>query len=1272
MQAMSAELSRKVGSNSSLLAKATLTLANGKAYSLTGAALKSMSWEQAVSSDSTFDIGGAIAGKLKLTLWNSDGRWDSCDFTDATIKPFVGARLGDMVTAGSQTEEGLYVEVSEGDSAGSLTASAWRDGHTLTDAEIKALGGYKWISGGSVKGTGASFSASPGSTVTLELGDASATHEATTEEWIPKGVYIVSQPDAYGDDIELTCNDNLMLLSQHAFSEVELTFPATLAQIVAACCSKVGLAWHMGSHAEDSDLSYSVHSRTDDMDKLSLLQMVSYAAQAAGRFVRCRNTDGAVLVDWYDMKSAELEGWLDGGTFSTTAKPYSDGDAADGGSFDTTTTPYSDGYSADGGSFESYPDVIFVSQISSLTTGTDDVVITGISVTAQDEIVKDSSGNLSNGRDGETSLAGSKGYVLSISGNPLIPYGKASDVAGAIYSRIGGMRFAIYDVSTLGNPAAEPGDAVAITDRAGRTHISFAASVSMELNGAMELKLGADTPARRSSANVTAETKAAIEQRNALKREKTAREIAMAELSNDLQNASGLYKTEQTQPDGSKIYYLHDKKELSHSGIVWKMTSTAIAVSTDGGKTYATGLTADGTAILNRIYAIGIDAQYITAGLLTDKKGSNYWNLDTGEFSLKALEGYSTTSAMNAAISKSENNKVVSVDVMYGQNQSTTSAPTSWSTDAPTWKNGYYIWSKTVTKKADGSTAETEPVCITGAKGERGERGPQGAQGLQGPRGDQGIQGPKGADGKSSYTHIAYATSADGRTGFSVSPTSTAKYLGVCVDSASSDPTDPTRYAWSLIKGADGPQGTPGKAGADGRTPYVHFAYADSADGKSGFTTSYVSGKAYVGVCTDYSQPDPTSYSSYVWSRLKGETGATGAKGETGASGKDGRGVSKIVEQYYLSTSNTAQTGGSWASAQPVWSSGKYIWTRSEVTWSNGTTTYSTPVLAQGINKANETASTAKSTADKAKSTADSAKSAADAASNTLSTLNTQEGIFNKLTNNGALKGIYMSNGTLLINADYIKTGHISADTISGGTLLIKDSSGNVTAELSNGTDTGLMAYDPYYKKLRPLKWEAFRPIVVYSAVDQYTFKSSFDNQKYTVLTSAMTKGHTWTTKSEVRTSGSDVSEKAIKVIFGSNHMARITLLGSLSIKVYANTFPPNDEYKTHYASADGEINLGISFTDDSYDYPFLEFDVATPAGQNIAYGDSGALYQDRIAQNGSIGTSIIAPMHNETELTVRLKYKYSTHMHADGDVSDSLATGGYKVKLEKIVIEPI
>ena len=173
----------------------------------------------------------------------------------------------------------------------------------------------------------------------------------------------------------------------------------------------------------------------------------------------------------------------------------------------------------------------------------------------------------------------------------------------------------------------------------------------------------------------------------------------------------------------------------------------------------------------------------------------------------------------------------------------------------------------------------------------KGDTGARGLQGLQGEKGEQGIPGQKGADGKSSYTHIAYATSADGKTGFSVSSTANAKYLGVYVDSTSTDSTDPTKYEWTLIKGADGPQGIQGKAGSDGRTPYIHFAYANSADGKTGFNVNYFANALYVGTYTDYTSTDSTNYANYSWARLKGDTGATGAtgpQGPTGAKGADG------------------------------------------------------------------------------------------------------------------------------------------------------------------------------------------------------------------------------------------------------------------------------------------------------------------------------------------------------------------------------------------------
>lgn len=163
----------------------------------------------------------------------------------------------------------------------------------------------------------------------------------------------------------------------------------------------------------------------------------------------------------------------------------------------------------------------------------------------------------------------------------------------------------------------------------------------------------------------------------------------------------------------------------------------------------------------------------------------------------------------------------------------------------------------------------------------KGERGPQGLQGLQGEKGDQGIQGVKGADGASSYTHVAYANSEDGSTDFSVSDPD-RDYIGVCVDSSSADPTTPASYRWTRVKGEDGPQGIPGAAGADGKTPYLHIAYATSADGKTGFSVSDSTGKTYIGQCTDYDEADPTTPASYSWTLIKGDKGD---KGDTGAAG---------------------------------------------------------------------------------------------------------------------------------------------------------------------------------------------------------------------------------------------------------------------------------------------------------------------------------------------------------------------------------------------------
>lgn len=197
-----------------------------------------------------------------------------------------------------------------------------------------------------------------------------------------------------------------------------------------------------------------------------------------------------------------------------------------------------------------------------------------------------------------------------------------------------------------------------------------------------------------------------------------------------------------------------------------------------------------------------------------------------------------------------------------------------------------------------------------GPKGDKGDPGEQGLRGLQGEKGEQGIQGPKGENGKTTYTHIAYANSSDGKVGFSVSD-SDRDYIGMYVDEVEADSTDPTKYAWTKIKGADGTQGIQGKPGADGKTPYLHIAYATSSDGKTGFSITESTGKTYIGLHTDYTKADSTDPSKYKWTKIQGPQGTQGLQGiqgpqgEQGIAGKDGQnGATTYFHIKYSAVSN--------------------------------------------------------------------------------------------------------------------------------------------------------------------------------------------------------------------------------------------------------------------------------------------------------------------------------------------------------------------------------
>ena len=211
------------------------------------------------------------------------------------------------------------------------------------------------------------------------------------------------------------------------------------------------------------------------------------------------------------------------------------------------------------------------------------------------------------------------------------------------------------------------------------------------------------------------------------------------------------------------------------------------------------------------------------------------------------------------------------VGMTYDMVASQITQPTALTVSA--WVDNKEVASEEVTflNVSDGRNGTPGPQ---GPAGPKGNDGAKGDRGEQGPKGDQGIPGIKGADGKTQYTHIAYADTVSG-SGFSQTDTDKA-FIGMYQDFSTTDSRNPQDYRWSKWKGSDGRDGIPGKPGADGRTAYVHFAYADSADGRTGFSLTQDGTKRYLGICTNFDKANSTNPVDYSWNDTAGSVSVGG------------------------------------------------------------------------------------------------------------------------------------------------------------------------------------------------------------------------------------------------------------------------------------------------------------------------------------------------------------------------------------------------------------
>lgn len=216
--------------------------------------------------------------------------------------------------------------------------------------------------------------------------------------------------------------------------------------------------------------------------------------------------------------------------------------------------------------------------------------------------------------------------------------------------------------------------------------------------------------------------------------------------------------------------------------------------------------------------------------------------------------------------------------------------------------------------------------------------------GEDGKDGQDGIPGADGADGKTTYFHVKYS-SVQNPTSSSQMTETPSKYIGTYVDFVMQDSTNPRDYTWSQFQGDPGENGIPGTNGQDGRTSYLHIAYANSSDGYTDFSTTNSTGKKYMGQYVDYTERDSENPHMYKWSKIKGEDGQDGTDGQDG---QDGVGIDRI-EKYYLaserSTGITTSTRGWTTTMQSMTETKKYLWSYDKIYYTNGKTTNTTPVI---------------------------------------------------------------------------------------------------------------------------------------------------------------------------------------------------------------------------------------------------------------------------------------------------------------------------------------
>ena len=439
--------------------------------------------------------------------------------------------------------------------------------------------------------------------VGLELSDG-------TVESLLYGKFFLNDASYNGSIITLTFYDSLYKFDK-SYTESDLEYPATLEDIVQDACEVCGVT--LGTYGFDHD-DYLINERPTS-DGLTFRQVLLWVGQISCNYFTA-DPQGRLKISWYDTKSLEA--------LITDVESSNLLDSAGDDILDSDDNPISTDKEVTtnednivGGNYH------IINHFSNLSVGLDDVVITGVKISYEE--------TGENGTEITTYQAGTDGYVLEVSGNKLIQSGDAAQqIVQDLGAKIIGLRVRTYTASALSDPTYEAGDVALLIDRKGKRYKSLITNNTFQPGNFQSMSCGATAPARQSASRYSQITQVYVDYRKDLQKEKTEREQALEELQNRVDNASGLFTTIEQQPDGSNIYYLHNKPQLSDSDIIWTMTAEAWTVSTNGGETPNAGMTVDGDTIVRILTAVGVNADWIKTGaFVVEKDGQIMFRADT-------------------------------------------------------------------------------------------------------------------------------------------------------------------------------------------------------------------------------------------------------------------------------------------------------------------------------------------------------------------------------------------------------------------------------------------------------------------------------------------------------------------------------------------------------------------------------------------------------------------------------------------------------------------